>query len=205
MGCGGLGCPAALYLGREWIALQIFEFIYKQFLLCWAVFTCDKTVGRFWFVEFLKFVACHMIHTIRKYRCWRHLGKLLLAMKFTESTGILDMDLDSDPDPNEYRYTIISHYILVHPYTTTFDHKRPYKTAYTITADRIQPYTILYRPYTTRYSTRSLLTIANIFLLSSWRPPTRRAGSGSGSVSLLYGSADPDPYQMSRIHKLWHS
>jgi hypothetical protein len=33
----------------------------------------------------------------------------------------------------------------------------------------------------------------NIFLFASWR--TRRAWSGSGSVSQRYGSEDPDPYQ----------
>jgi hypothetical protein len=33
------------------------------------------------------------------------------------------------------------------------------------------------------------------FLLASCPPRTKKAGSGSGSVSQWYGSADPDPYQ----------
>ncbi len=40
-----------------------------------------------------------------------------------------------------------------------------------------------------------------IFLLSSWKPLTIRAGSKSGFVSHWHGSPDPDPYQYaSRIH-----
>jgi hypothetical protein len=37
----------------------------------------------------------------------------------------------------------------------------------------------------------------NLFLLASCQPRTKKAGSGvvSGSVSQLYGSADPEPYQ----------
>ncbi len=33
------------------------------------------------------------------------------------------------------------------------------------------------------------------FLLESWKSLTRRAGSGSGSVTQWHGSADPDPNQ----------
>ncbi len=39
----------------------------------------------------------------------------------------------------------------------------------------------------------------NNFLLMSWRSLTKLAGSGSGSIRQKYGSADPDPHQISRI------
>ncbi len=37
----------------------------------------------------------------------------------------------------------------------------------------------------------------NLFLLASWKSPTKRAGSGSRTVNQVYGSKDPDqdPYQ----------
>ncbi len=34
-----------------------------------------------------------------------------------------------------------------------------------------------------------------MFLLASWRSMTKIAGSGSGSISQRYGSADPDPHK----------
>jgi hypothetical protein len=47
------------------------------------------------------------------------------------------------------------------------------------------------------------VTSKKFFLLISWRSLTKIAGSGSGSISLRYGSADPDPYQNFMDPKHW--
>jgi hypothetical protein len=42
-----------------------------------------------------------------------------------------------------------------------------------------------------------------LLLLTSWRSLTKKAGSGSESISQRYGSADPDPYQDFMVPQHW--
>jgi hypothetical protein len=83
-----------------------------------------------------------MIPTIQKYRCWRHLGTYLLAMKSKESTGVSRMwvRIRIRMDPGQLAH-LHDHKRLYSPLYDIFDHIRPNKTTYTIT-DHVKPDTV---------------------------------------------------------------